>query len=74
MITLVLKMSDVRSKGSELCKISYALYCTLNYKLFWAYVIQVKVSLRKQVFQYSLNCQVQVSDEWMRVELFQLNL
>ena len=47
MITLVLKMSDVRSKGSELCKISYALYCTLNYKLFWAYVIQVKVSLRK---------------------------
>ena len=47
MITLVLKMSDMRSKGSELCKISYALYCTLNYKLFWAYVIQVKVSLRK---------------------------
>ena len=47
MITLVLKMSDVRSKGSELCKISYALYCTLNYKLFWAYVIQVKISLRK---------------------------
>ena len=24
MITLVLKMSDVRSRGSELCKISYA--------------------------------------------------
>ena len=47
MIRLVLKMSDVRSKGSELCKISYALYCTLNYNLFWAYVIQVKVSLRK---------------------------
>ena len=47
MITLVLKMSDVRSTDSELCKISYALYCTLNYNLFWAYVIQVKVSLRK---------------------------
>ena len=30
MITLVLKMSDVRSKGSELCKISYELYCTLK--------------------------------------------
>ena len=47
MITLVLKISDVRSTGSELCKISYALYCTLNYNLFWAYVIQVKVNLRK---------------------------
>ena len=47
MTTLVLKISDVRSKGSELCKISYALYCTLNYNLFWAYVNQVKPSLRK---------------------------